>query len=445
MLAFLLANPFARYHIYNQTPRFISDFMITITKAEGIRGKIKTEPEDFIVKEITKSGKVLEPGRKYLPEELGEVPVPGSKFTTFILEKKNWDTISALLSIAKKAGRGRKSISYAGVKDKRSISVQLASIYGVTPSSISAINIKDIHINGAWEGSETTLGSNLGNSFSVKLNGFSGGIERIPSIIEESMGRFPNYFDRQRFGYRLNNFSIGMHILHNEMEEAVMSFLTYSGKETDMESREARARLAEERDFQKALDYFPRHLRPERAMIAYLARYRNFHNAIRNLQRGIAIMFIHSVEDAIFNAVLEKRIREGDFESRLGCKANFHGFPDIESVSESKEKTFEVDALIGYETKEEYISDYSKEIMERFGINKDSFKIKSLPELSMKGAYRPILSPFKDFSYTDIVGTSDLNLEFSIPSGSYATIFLNEITKNDNTSISEMLDEPKLL
>ena len=83
--------------------------------------------------------------------------------------------------------------------------------------------------------------------------------------------------------------------------------------------------------------------------------------------------------------------------------------------------------------------------MERFGINKDSFKIKSLPELSMKGAYRPILSPFKDFSYTDIVGTSDLNLEFSIPSGSYATIFLNEITKNDNTSISEMLDEPKLL
>ena len=445
MLAFLLANPFAGYHIYNQTPRFISDFMITITKTEGIRGEIKTEPEDFIVKEITKSGKALEPGCKYTPEELGEAPLPGSKFTTFILEKRNWDTISALLAIAKKAGRGRKSISYAGVKDKRSISVQLASIYGATPSSISSISIKDIQINGAWEGSEITLGSNLGNSFSVKLNGANGGIERLSSIIEESMGLFPNYFDRQRFGYRLNNFSIGMHILNNEMEEAVMSFLAYSGKETDMESREARAKLAEERDFQKALDYFPRHLRPERTMIAYLARYRNFPNAIRSMQRGIAIMFIHSVEDAIFNSVLEKRIREGDLKSRLGCKANFYGFPDIDTVSESEEKNFVVDALIGYETKEEYISDYSKDIMEQLGINKDSFKIKSLPELSMKGAYRPILSPFKDFSYGLMESTGSLNLEFSIPSGAYATIFLNEITKNDNTSTSEMLNEPKLL
>ena len=417
--------------------------MITLTKAKGSGGEIKAEPEDFLVKEITSSGIVLEPGRKYLPEDLGEKPAEEGEFTTFVLEKKNWDTINAILSIAKKVGRGRKSISYAGVKDKRSISVQLACVYGVPPSSINSVNIKDISINGAWKSSGISLGSNLGNRFSIAIKN-TRDTASISSVISESNGFFPNYFDRQRFGYRLNNFRIGMHILRNEMEEAVLAFLTESANETDPESREARARLARDQDFQEALEYFPKHLRLERTMIAYLARYRNFPNAIRSMQRGISIMFIHSVEDAIFNAVLEHRLSEGNLSTGINCGKNFYGFPDISSISTADTLAFQTDSLVGYETKDEHISEYSKEIMEKLGITKESFKIKSLPELSMKGAYRAILSPFRDFSYLVLEDGASVKTEFSIPSGSYATIFMNEIMKNEPYSISEMLREPAL-
>ena len=417
--------------------------MITLTKAKGIGGEIKSEPEDFLVKEITSSGIVLEPGRKYLPEDLGGKPADDGKFTAFVLEKRNWDTISALLAIAKKVGRGRKSISYAGIKDKRSISVQLACIYGVSPSSINMVDIKDISINGSWKSSGISLGSNLGNRFSVIIKN-SHDADSIFSVISESNGVFPNYFDRQRFGYRLNNFRIGMHILRNEMEEAVMAFLTESGNETDAESKEARARLASDQDFQEALDYFPKHLRLERTMISYLARYRNFPNAIRSMQRGISIMFIHSVEDAIFNAVLEHRVAEGNLSTGISCGKNFYGFPDISSISTVGTQAFWADSLVGYETKEEHVSDHAKEIMEKLGITKESFKIKSLPELSMKGAYRTVLSPFSDFSYVILEEEASVKTEFSIPSGSYATIFMNEIMKNEPYSISEMLKESAL-
>src|SRR5271165_4016502 len=107
--------------------------MLTLTKQAGIGGELKTEPDDFIVKEITGKGVLLEIGKAYTAEDLKESENNEGKFTTFVLEKRNWETIRAILEIAKRMGRGRKSINYAGIKDKRSVSVQLACIYGVEP------------------------------------------------------------------------------------------------------------------------------------------------------------------------------------------------------------------------------------------------------------------------------------------------------------------------
>ncbi len=410
--------------------------MLTISRQAGTGGEVKKEPEDFIVKEITSKGITLELGKRYTGEGLGEPAPTEGKFTTFVLEKRNWDTVRAMLEIAKRTGRGRKSISYAGVKDRRSVSVQLACIYGIEPSSAEAVQIKDISINGAWKSDGIGLGSNLGNGFEITVRNVSRA-GNIQGVIEELDGLFPNYFDRQRFGYRLNNFKIGMALLNNNPEEAVMIFLTDSSNETDPEATEARKRLKEEMDFQKALEYFPRHLRFERTMIDHLARYRNFANAVREIQRGIAIMFIHAVEDAVFNIALEDRVKDHDFDSDLHCGRNFYGFPNIEDLHAGKDGGFPAGALIGYETKDEHISEYEKEILERFGITKESFKIRSMPELSMRGSFRQLLSPFKDFSYS--VAGEDAELKFSIPSGSYATIFLNEITKADELDLNSVV------
>ena len=395
---------------------------------------IKKSPEDFVVMEVTGKGLVLEPGMGYSPAELSEETCENGKFTTFVLEKKSWDTINALIKIAGNLNRGRKSISYAGTKDKVSVSVQLASIYGAAPEMLERVRIKDIKINGAWKSREAvSMGSNLGNRFRVKVRN-ADFPDHAGEVLEELGGRFPNYFDRQRFGYRMNNAKIGMHMLRNELERAAMEFLTGTSNESNSDAIEARKKLAEEQDFVEALTYFPRYLRAERAMIAYLAKEKNYANAFIAMPRGLSIMFIHAVEAEIFNKALEERIKANDFETGLSFKQNFYGFPDSSSLNAGNDG-FSAAPLIGYETKETEISSYEQEILKNMHISKSDFKIKSLPQLSMKGAYRSIFSPIKDASYA-VEGSDSVNVSFSIPAGSYATILMGEITKTNNSADS---------
>ena len=199
---------------------------------------------------------------------------------------------------------------------------------------------------------------------------------------------------------------------------------------------EARKRLAIERDFKKALEYFPKYLKYERSVIEYLSRYNNYANAIRRLPRGISLMFVHAVEDYIFNKALEKRVAEKNIEIRkdeISCKQNSYGFPNIDDRVFGKEGKFPLFVLVGYESKEEEISEYEKEVMQELGISKEDFKIRSMPELSMKGSYRACFVPFKEFSYKV---EDNVEMSFSIPAGSYATILLNEFIKSPELGFS---------
>ncbi|MEM3850862.1 MAG: tRNA pseudouridine(13) synthase TruD, partial [Candidatus Micrarchaeaceae archaeon] len=256
----------------------------------------------FLVREIIPNGTVLELGRHYTSSDLGEQDSKEGKFVRFLLQKENWDTIQALATIAKRFGRGIKSIGYAGMKDRLSKSVQMASIFGIAPDAIEGLHIKDIEINGAWQSTKAVeLGDLLGNSFSATIDRPLN--ERhVERILSELNGVMPNYFGMQRFGSRQNNFRIGISILNGDFEGAAMTFLTSTENETNSEAIEARRRLADEQDFAAAVEYFPKYLKYERRVLAYIAQYGNFANALRILPRGILLMFVHSIEDVIFNA-----------------------------------------------------------------------------------------------------------------------------------------------
>lgn len=410
--------------------------MESLSKSNGIGGTLKSIPEDFVVKEITGKGMMLEPGRTYNSKDLNEDEVPEGKFTTIVLQKRNWNTIQALTSIANLAGRGRKSIAYAGTKDRTSISLQLASIFGATPEQLMKIRLKDISINGAWKSNGVEMGTNIGNGFEITIRDISS--TKIEPIIEELNGRFPNYFDKQRFGSRLNNAVIGTCIMRNDFKGAALHYLTDAQNETNAEAKEARAKLAVDLDFKAALSYFPRHLKGERSVISYMAMYANYANALRKIPRGITTMFIHAVEGLIFNIALEKRIKQMDFSSQLSCSANFYGFPDIDSVNMTSGE-FKAMPLIGYETKEEQISEYEKEAMDMLTIGAQDFKIKGMPELSMKGSFRTMLAPIKEMRHSFDDKERDARIGFAIPSGSYATILLNEITKTEQFDVEKLV------
>ena len=64
-------------------------------------------------------------------------------------------------------------------------------------------------------------------------------------------------------------------------------------------------------------------------------------------------------------------------------------------------------------------------------------RIKSYPEASSKGGYRPVIMPIKDFQTLEInddplnESKKMLKVTFSLGKGSYATILLRELMKTD--------------
>ena len=365
--------------------------MLRLGKGKRAIGTIKSSADDFRVEEITNTGHILEIGKQYTPELLGFNTQQEGKFAIFVMQKKDWNTAQALKTIARKFRRGIKSTSFAGTKDRTSISTQLCGIFGVKPEQFNGFHVKDITINGAWTGSEKIrMGDLIGNRFGITVRDLEY-YENIKSIINELDGFFPNYFGEQRFGNRKTNVDIGVSILKGDFKKAALNFLTETQNETNEDSKAARERLANELDFNEAMKYFPEYLKYERMMLEYLAKYPdNYANAIRKLPRSISLMFIHSVEDYIFNKELEERISNKETEPKSGeniCYENSYGFPDISKTGKFDEndnkKAFTLGNIIGFDT--ESITEIEQRILEELGLTLESFKVKGLNELNSKG------------------------------------------------------------
>lgn len=397
--------------------------MITLSKSAGTAGSIKASPEDFIVREILPSGTVLLEGKSYLPQELSDAEDPSGKFVKFVLQKREWDTTHALITLAKLLHRGRKSIGYNGSKDRVSISVQLASIFGASPEELMRVRLPGISINCAWRSAcGVGIGGSIGNSFTAVIRECSNAQAAVETLSELN-GSIPNYFDSQRFGTRMNNADIGICIMRGDFEAAALKFLTDTQFETNKESIQARERLREDMDFAEALKYFPKQLRNERTVIEHLSRYGNYANAMRRIPRGILLMFIHAVQSAVFNSSLEARIRASDFSTERKCARSQYGFPQPELQGND----FALSNLVGSQTRAESIDAYEREALDSLGVEPDDFKVKSMPELCTKGSLRALLAPVLGLRAQ--VGERSVTLNFSIPSGTYATVLLKEITK----------------
>lgn len=409
----------------------------------GIGGRIKSQAEDFIVEEITIDGVILKIGENYARnDESGE---EGSKdFTHFVLQKKNWTTEGALRRIGDALGIGKKRFSYAGAKDKLATTTQLASVFKIEKEKLLSLNLKDIRVLGAWYAKDKVhLGELLGNHFIIRVEDPRAiDAERVvDKIAKEINMRFPNYFGPQRFGSNRKNTSIiGEHIVRGRLDLAVMEFLVGScEREEREEARIARINLSKTNDFALALKEYPKSLTLERALLYHLAKYpRDYAGALRKLPRPTLLLFVHAFQSLLFNILLSERLAEGEIKKEDGeyfCGESF-GFPDINKKIEKKARnSYLVGKIIGYETK---INEREKNLLSQFGIKPHDFKIRSIPEISMKGSYRVLLAPLKDFSFAMNDDRRSAVFDFSLPAGSYATValreFLDEKPRKDSSA-----------
>lgn len=404
----------------------------------GIGGRLKIEPEDFVVDEES----------IFPPEDTaGEI-------TVAVVRHRNWEMNRLVRRLGANLRIGRNMIAFAGTKDKRSIATQVMTFHAPL-EAVATVEIPDVQFLRMYKSrNETRLGNLIGNDFKILVREIERDsaeerIEKISSEIEK-LGGFPNFFGVQRFGVtRPITHLIGEAMIRGDFEKAVMLYL---GEDTEYEAKEcrdARRFIMETGDFRRALEIFPENLAFERMIIGHLVRNpEDFAGAIKTLPRNLVMMFVHAYQSYLFNRILSMRTERGlpldrAIEGDVILPLDKNGLPDhrryiranranLERVNEqiAGKKGFVSGSLFGSNPAlaEGEMGEIERGIIDAEKLDSEDFIVTQLMEASSKGMRRELLASVKNFNYQ--MRQEGAFFSFGLGKGCYATSLMREFMKS---------------
>ncbi len=251
-----------------------------------LKYKIKREPKDFIVKEVAHFNLSSH-----------------GKFSYYILEKENRNTLDVLEEISVKLGIPLFEFGFSGLKDKRAKTFQYISIKGGPQTKLIGRGWKLKFIGKGEKGIE--MGEAEGNYFIVKIydidpKRFEEGINLIKDI------GIANYFGEQRFSCDLYSHQpIGRLLLEGKVYEALKEYFTQS---PDPFKRQKLKRLWGK--WQPFLIEAPHLSKREKAAIKVLMKKKNPLQAFKVLPKNIKLMFFFSYQSMLWNRMLKRVIKK---------------------------------------------------------------------------------------------------------------------------------------
>ncbi len=356
--------------------------------------KIKETPQDFVVEEILLDETVLEIGKQQ------EFSSGNGENLIFVMEKTNWDTISAIRELGKRLHCSDKRLGFAGTKDRRAVTAQRCSAWNIKKEELEKIKIKDISLTPLEHGNRINLGDLWGNKFTIIVREFNGK-GQLPK-------RIPNFFGPQRFGeLRPITHLVGKAIVDGRFHDAVDTYL-FKTMDTDPEQK---TRKDCEGNYSKALKEFPMYLKYERSILGQLAKSpTDYVGALRAVPRKLLVMFVHAYQSYLFNQILEKRVELG-LEVMEG---------DVLEDGVSTAPLFGTKSVFA----DNKPGEIEREALENEWIELKDFEIHGMPDLTSEGLRRKLWIEPKDFKVLER-GENWIKLTFSLPKGCYATTALN--------------------
>ena len=399
--------------------------------AEGIGGRLRSSPEDFLVEEIP------------LPEKGGTV----GPYLICQLIKKNWELQHAVKEIAKRLGISHRRIGWAGTKDRNAITKQWISIYNMTAEQVAAIYLKDITLEPVRQSNEAlALGQLLGNRFDLVIRDTQSQDldQHVQTLTGTASEGVPNYFGLQRFGaIRPVTHRVGEWILRGDFEQAVV---TYVGQEFPGEVdpvKTTRSDFLATRDPEPALRNLPLYMSFERSMLHHLYTHPgDYPGALNELPPKLLSLFVSAFQSYLFNCALSQRFDDGGTlnDPVPGDRLIFaNGRTDtvtatnINSVSlHIKRGRCTIALFMPGKTKTDATTlgeQIMESLMQKHHITAEDFeRASAFVSTKFDGAWRPITLK------TDIESTienSDVRLKFTLPPGHYATTVCREFMKAD--------------
>jgi len=332
---------------------------------------------------------------------------------------------------------------------------------------ISRINVKDIEVRPVgYFRDKLSPYYLLGNNFNIRIKAIHLAASTITKRIAatarelEAIGGIPNFFGHQRFGTtRPITHLVGKAIVKRDFEEAALLFLAQPSAHEHPSSRRARRELQSKRDFKQALQDFPKQLRYERLMLSHLVKKpEDFVGAFKRLPIRLQQLFVQAYQSYLFNRFLSERIRSGFALNRaevgdyVVCVER-SGLPMIktgrmtgtDTIAETNEsiRTGRMRIampLVGIKQRlsQGNMGQIEKQVLEAEDIKTEDFEIDAIPEISGRGELRTVTAPIENFKLRGVSAAPDnlkehqVELEFMLLRGSYATVLLREIMKPCN-------------
>ncbi|MEM4779945.1 MAG: tRNA pseudouridine(13) synthase TruD [Halalkalicoccus sp.] len=418
-----------------------------VSDVNGIGGAIRERNEDFRVREI---------------EDFATQPVDADPdaYPYLVLRAtlRGWDTNDFARRLSNELGASRERVSWAGTKDKRAVTTQLFTVMKADPAGIPEIRDADIEVVGR-AGRDLRFGDLAGNEFSIRVRGAD--TERVEAITEQlrafggdSVG-VPNYFGQQRFGSRRPvTHEVGLAIARGDWRGAAMAYLGSPRESEPDDTQAARGYVDETEDWAGALERFPRKLGFERAMLHRLAEGgaegpEDFREALETAPTNLQRLFVNAAQSYLFNRILSERLGRGlPFDRAVAgdvvCFADSDApeglaRPDVDRtqrVTDDRVETinrhvdrgraFVTAPLVGTETDlgGSEPGEIERAVLAEAGLEPADFDLPG--EFHSTGTHRAIL-----LTTHLAVERDPLTFDFSLPSGSYATVLLREYLKCD--------------
>lgn len=243
----------------------------------------------------------------------------------FVLYKENMETQDALSLLARLLWRKPGDFGIAGTKDKRAVTCQHVTLPRQDPRRLAALNAKLRGVRvGDFASVDAMLGLGdlRGNRFRIvlrELEAPAGGdadddLETSVAADAAALAStgFVNYFGLQRFGAARGaaTHHVGRHLLRGDWQAALDLLLRPRDGERD-DVRKAREHYAANGDPGAALRMMPKFMVAERAVLGALEQQGKGQlvQALQAIPKTLRLLYLNAYQGYLFNCAATERVR----------------------------------------------------------------------------------------------------------------------------------------
>ena len=351
------------------------------------KGNIKERPEDFCVHEIP----------LYAPSGEGE-------HLYLEIQKTNVSHDEMVQRLAKAFQVSQRAIGTAGRKDKLAVTTQVVSIHLPTQSKQIPELLEELEV--LWSSQHTNklrMGHLVGNRFDIRIRGIDPiKVTSLNQKMVQLKGEgLPNAYGPQRFGNNQNNHSIGLAYIKQDWQE-----------------------MQREMGIEKRIDG----LSPEAGC--------------KRIHTSKIMLYVQALQSYLFNQVLQARLKDGTWSSCLagdlawshvGKGSSFLVTAQESQTNDIMDRTEQLllsptGPMWGLKMRlpDGEIALLEASLLEENGLCPSDFA--SVKQFA-RGARRALRVPVEQSSLSGGVDEHGnfIRLQFELPSGSYATVLIDEL------------------